>query len=96
MATPVVHDGVPVAIREREDSLKHSEEEKQLQVFFLSLSSDIWKFYQLFNKQSFLRAREDQNTKEKNVTKKYPNGTRDGHFSIVSVKMHFYKMNVSM
>ena len=27
MATPVVHDGIPVAIRERKNSLKHSEEE---------------------------------------------------------------------
>lgn len=27
MATPVVHDGVPVAVRERKNSLKHPEEE---------------------------------------------------------------------
>lgn len=27
MATPVVHDGVPVTVRERKNPLKHSEEE---------------------------------------------------------------------
>lgn len=29
MATPVVHDGVPVAVRERKNSLKHPEEEDE-------------------------------------------------------------------
>lgn len=95
VATPVVHDGVPVAIRERENSLKHSEKEKQSQVF--SRSSDIWKCYQLLslNKQSFLRAREDQNTKEENQKSIQMTPETEIIFQLF-LKMYFHKMNVSM
>ncbi len=77
MATPVVHDGVPVAIRERENSLKHSEEEKQLQVFFLSLSRNIGSFISCLISRVSLGPGEIRIQKEKSLTKKYPKDTRD-------------------